>query len=124
MLIVGAAIRPVAPWPRSILLSDLRRRRDDGAGAVRHQEIAVGDFGGSGIHADEDVHPIMILPQRSDLHSVKVTRPTQDVHHVVGDDSGSLGRLLILLIGGLLLLLFRWHRFPQTVSVKRSAQTR
>ena len=54
---------------RLILSGNLRGGCNDGTLAVNHQEIAVCDLGRGSIHADEDVYPVVILPERTDLRS-------------------------------------------------------
>jgi hypothetical protein len=94
-----------------ILSRDLRGAGDDVTVTVSDQEIAVGDLDGSGIHADEDVHPVAMLPQLPDLNLVKRVWLTQGVQYVVADGSVPLLTLLRLLIPALLILLCRWHLF-------------
>src|SRR5438270_10600074 len=79
----------------SILLRNLRDGLDNVAITVRHQEVAVGHTGESSLCADENVHPVVILPQGSDLHPVKVARLAQGVHDIVGDNNGQFIRLLL-----------------------------
>src|SRR5262249_22679632 len=77
--------RPVADPPVLILSRDLRGGCDDVAVAVSHQEITVGDLGGSSVHADPDVHPVVILPQEADLHPVQVAWPTQNLYYLFAE---------------------------------------
>ena len=67
------------------MFRDLRRGGEDVAVAVSYQKIAVGDYGGSSIHADENVHPVVIFPQVSNLHRVQVGWLTQGVYYVFAD---------------------------------------
>src|SRR5262245_5518761 len=94
-----------------ILSRDLRGEGDDVPVAVSHQEIAVGDLDRSGVHADEDIHPVVILPQRSDLYAVQVVWLAQGVYYVLADYGIPPLAVLFLLIRVLLTLLFRWHLF-------------
>ena len=52
-----------------ILSGNLRGGCNDGTVAVNHQEIAVRDLRGGSIYANEDVYAVVILPQRTGLHS-------------------------------------------------------
>jgi hypothetical protein len=90
-----------------ILSRDLRGGGDDVPVAVSHQEIAVGDLDRNGIHADEDIHPVVILPQLSDLYAVQVAWPAQGVYYVLADYGVPLLALLLLANRVLLILLFR-----------------
>jgi len=90
-----------------ILSRDLRGGCEDVTVAVSHQEIAVGDLDGSRIYTDENVHPVMILPQVSNLHSVQVAWLTQAVYYVFADYGLPLLTLLFLLIPVLVILLLR-----------------
>lgn len=66
----------------------------------------MGDFSRSSIHADENVHSVVIIPQVSNLHRVQVGWLTQGVHYVLADNDFSLlTRLLLLnLVSSFLLL--------------------
>ena len=75
----------------------------------------MGNLGRSSIQAYEHVHPVMILPQRSDLHPVQVAWLTQGVYYVFADYGLQLLTLLFLLIRVLLILLLHWHCFFQIV---------
>jgi hypothetical protein len=101
------------PGCRLILPHDLRGRSSDGPVAVGYHEITVSDSGRSSVHADEDVHSVAILPQLPNLDQVKVVRLTQGVEEVFADGGAAPLPLLLLLVGGLLVLLFRWHRFSR-----------
>ncbi|MBI3466937.1 MAG: hypothetical protein HY000_28315 [Planctomycetes bacterium] len=74
----------------------------------------MGDLGRSSIHADEHVHPVVILPQLSDLHPIQVTWLAQGAQDVFAKDGVQLLTVLFLLIRVLLTFLFRWHRFFQS----------
>src|SRR6266542_4893605 len=104
----------------SILPRDRRRRYEDVAFAVSDQEKAVSNRRGSDIHADEDVQPIAILPQASNLHFEEVARFAEGVHGLFGDEG--LQHLTLVLLHILLLcaLLCRWHCFPPRFSLVRS----
>jgi hypothetical protein len=86
---------------------DLRRGGEDVTVAVSYQEIAVRDFGGSSIDADENVHPVVIFPQVSNLHRVQVAWLTQGVDYVFADYGLPLLRRLFLLNPVLIFLLLR-----------------
>ena len=80
MILLGCSVRGQW-WPRrerewgtrpgpTALPRDLGLGIDDMPVAVNDQKITVDDFGGS-IHADKDVHAVMVLPEPSDLNGVE-----------------------------------------------------
>src|SRR5205823_5692566 len=82
--------------------------RDDPARAVGDQEVAVGDAGGPGPRVDEDVDPVVTLPEPPDLHPPQVARPAQGAQDVRAD--GGVRRPAPLVPrAGLPGLLLRWH---------------
>ena len=97
--------------PRLVLSGHLRCGRDDLTVAISQQEIAVGDPDGSSVHADEDVHPVTILPQVPDLHPVEVAWVAQGAYHLFADHGAQLLAPLFIAFRMLLVLLLRWHRF-------------
>jgi len=61
-----------SPTSRSILLRDLWCGSGDVAVAIYYNEVTVGNPDGTGVHADDYVHPIVILPELSDLDIVQI----------------------------------------------------
>jgi hypothetical protein len=88
---------------------DGRRGRRDVAVAVDDEEIAMSYFRGSSIAADENVHPVVIAPERSDLNQLEGGRPPKIMQHVFADDGLSSLTFLLLLV------FFRGHRFFHAV---------
>ena len=72
--------------------------------------------GGGGVRADEDVRPVVLLPQRPDLHPEQVARLAQSVQHALADCRHEVLVLLSRYLGRLRLLLFRGHRLSQIVT--------
>src|SRR5262249_32200912 len=57
---------------RLIPFRDLRRGLEDATLTVNDQEKTMGDLGKSGVQADEDIHPVVFLPQPTNLQLVQV----------------------------------------------------
>src|SRR5262249_27620563 len=83
----GTTLQRQRPSARSIRFRDARFRPEDVSAPVRHEEIAAGDPGGGGVRPDEDVHPVVALPQRPDLHPAQIPGVAQGAQDV-GDDGG------------------------------------
>ncbi len=91
---------------RFVVSRDLRSGHEDVALAVGPEEEAVRHLGGSGIDADEDVHPEVVIPELSDLHLVQVARLAQGAQDAFAYRRAEPLALLVFLIRLLLILLF------------------
>src|SRR5262249_9226349 len=105
----GGAVTSPSPL-RSIPFRDLGGGREDVAVAVRLHEVAVGNLDGTGVLADEDVHPEEAGPQRPHLHAVQALRLAQRADHPAPDPRVQLLPPLPPLVVALLALLGRFHR--------------
>src|SRR4051794_4719461 len=75
------------PLSRSIKFGDLRSGTDKTTIAVNHQEVTVGKADGTGALADDNVHPVVIGPDLSDLHTAQVHRLTKSVDYLFPDEA-------------------------------------
>src|SRR5207237_5272177 len=94
----GARRAAKGPPPGRPLIppGDRRSGLGDVSLAVGDQEIAVGDAGRAGPRVDEDVDPVVILPEPPDLDPVQVGGPTKGAQDVLADDGVSLPARLFL----------------------------
>src|SRR5262249_41839885 len=101
--------------PGRLLIPPGERRAglSDVSVSVGDQEIAVGDANSPGPRTDEDVDPVVVLPEPPDLDPLQVAGPAKGVQDVLADDGVQVLALLVLLTCVLLNLLFRWHRLFQ-----------
>src|ERR1022692_3554560 len=74
------------PLHQSILFRDLRGGRDEASIAVNFQEVAVGNPDGTGVHADDYVHPVVIFPNLSDLYFAEVDWLAKSVDYLFADE--------------------------------------
>src|SRR5260370_252598 len=74
------------PLFRSIQFRDLRSGTDETPIAVNHQEVTVGNPDGTSAFADDNVHPVVIVPDLSDLHTAQVHRLTKSVDYLFSDE--------------------------------------
>jgi hypothetical protein len=74
----------------------------------------VGDPDRSRVEADQDVHPVVVAPQFSDLHPVQVGRLSQGEQNVFAEERVHRGTLSRRLVRVPFILLFRWHRFSRS----------
>src|SRR5262249_6238754 len=97
--------------PDRLLIPPGERRggRGDVAVPVSDQEITVSDVDRPGFRADEDVDPVVVLPESPDLDPLQVAGPAKGVQDVLADDGVELPAVLGLLSRLLLNLLFRRH---------------
>src|ERR1700692_1299390 len=68
-----------------ILFRDLRCGRDDPAIAVNLQEVAVRNADGTAVHANENVHPVVIGPELFDLHMAQIDWRTKGEDYLFSD---------------------------------------
>src|SRR5262249_40289393 len=73
------------PRVSGILSGDRGGGLDDVPFAVGHEEITVRNPHRSHVAANENVHPVVALPQVADFHALQVTRLAQGVHHLLAD---------------------------------------
>src|SRR5262245_2682544 len=55
--------------------------------AIGHNEVTVENLGTSGVGANEDVHPVVAVPQRPDLHLEQVPWLAEGVEYLFSDKS-------------------------------------
>src|SRR5205814_2119522 len=65
-----------------------------------------------GVHADENVHPVTILPQLPDLHFKQVARRAEGVYDLFSDQGVPRLPLVLLDVSVFFALLRRRHRNP------------
>jgi len=70
----------------------------------------MGQLDRGGIRANENVHPIVVLPQLAHLDLLEVFRVTKSGHHVAGDEEVALLARLLFSSRDLLILLIECHR--------------
>ena len=76
---------------------------------TRLKEVTVGHLGRGSIRAEEDVYPIAILPEQSDLHLEQAGRPAQGVEYLLCDERIQFVPFVLLHVFFLLALLSRLH---------------
>jgi hypothetical protein len=74
-----------SPRSRSILFRDPWGSCDEATIAVNYQEVTVGNPNGTGVGADDYVHPVVIVPDLSDLHIAQVEWRTKGVDYLFPD---------------------------------------
>src|SRR5579864_1508993 len=74
------------PFFRSIQFRDLRSGIGETTFAVNHQEVTVDKADGESALADENIHPVMIVPYLADLHTAQVHRLTKSVDYLFSDE--------------------------------------
>ncbi len=53
---------------------------------IGHKEITMGNGGVGDFHADEHIHPVMVLPEQSDLHHKQADGLTQGPEDLFADE--------------------------------------
>src|ERR1017187_6029662 len=102
------------PLHQSILFRDLRGGRDEASIAVNFQEVTVGKPDGTGGLADDNVHPVVIFPNLSDLYFAEVDWLAKGVDYLFADEIVECLTLILFqrFFFGLFDLELVWHGSP------------